>query len=120
MENDNDRVGREWLASYGKSTLTKYRRLIETIYLADNSYLDGRREIIVNSSDPELAFCDIRSSADLPYLRNGDGSLDKLNPERRISASRHRDGVNILMMDWSVNWIKLEEIDIDMFRHKTH
>lgn len=119
LENNDDRVGREWLSSYGKCKLTKYRRLMETIYLADNSFLNGQREIIEYSTDPQLAFCDIRTSDDLPYKRNGDGAVGELNTQRRISASRHRDGVNILMMDWSVTWIKSKEIDIDMLRHKT-
>ncbi len=119
LEGDDDRVGREWLSSFGKCKLTKYRRLTETLYLADNSYLDGQREIIENATDPALAFCDVRSSADLPCQRNKDGTLGSLNAQRRISASRHRKGVNLLMMDWSVNWMKSEEIDIDMLRHKT-
>ncbi len=92
---------------------------MDTVYLADNSYLDGQREIIENSDDEGLAFCDIRTSADLPYLRSQDGTLGELNAQRRVSASRHRDGVNLLMMDWSVKWSKSKEIDIDMFRHKT-
>ncbi len=119
LEDKEDRVGREWLSSFGKCILTKYRRLMDTVYLADNSYLDGRREIIEDSSDEGLAFCDVRTSADLPYLKNQDGAVGVLNPQRRVSASRHRDGVNVLMMDWSVKWTKSKEVDIDLFRHKT-
>ena len=44
-------------------------------------------------------------------------SAVRLNTSRRVSAERHRKGVNILRMDWSVDWTKSEDIDVDLFRH---
>jgi prepilin-type N-terminal cleavage/methylation domain-containing protein len=120
LENRQDRVGREWsVQEIGLCKLPKYKRLSETIYLADNSYLDGQRPIVENADDPGLAFCDVRQANDLPYERTEDGRVVQLNANRRISAQRHRDGANALRMDWSVGWIKAEEMDIDMLRHYT-
>jgi len=114
----NDRVGREWsMQDVGKCELTKYRQLSDTIYLTDNSYLNGQRPIIEDWDDPGLAFCDVRTVNDLPYERTTDGSVVRLNTSRRVSAERHRKGVNILRMDWSVDWTNSEDIDIDLFRH---
>ena len=114
----NDRMGQEWsIRDFGKCKLTKYRRLSDTIYLTDNSYLNGQRPIIEDADDPGLAFCDVRHADDLPYERTNDRSIVQLNSLRRVSAERHRKGVNILKMDWSVGWIKSEDIDIDLFRH---
>ncbi len=116
----NDRVGQEWsIRDFGKCKLTKYRRLSDTIYLTDNSYLGGQRPIIEDADDPGLAFCDVRQASDLPYERANDGTVIQLNTSRRVSAERHRKGVNMLRMDWSVGWIKSEDIDIDLFRHST-
>lgn len=116
----NDRMGREWsMGDIGKCVLTKYTRLSDTIYLTDNSYLDGQRPVIETADDPALAYCDVRHADDLPYERTENGGIVKLNLLRRVSAERHRKGVNILMMDWSVSWIESEDIDIDLFRHST-
>ncbi|MHC4507787.1 MAG: type II secretion system protein [Planctomycetota bacterium] len=116
----NDRMGREWsMADIGKCVLTKYTRLGDTIYLTDNSYLNGQRPIIEDADDPALAYCDVRRADDLPYERTDNGTVVKLNTSRRVSAERHRKGVNTLTMDWSVGWIESEEMDIDLFRHST-
>ena len=120
LENSNDRVGKEWsIQDIGVCKLTRYKRLNETIYLTDNSYLDGQRPIIENADDPALAFCDVRQASDLPYERSRTGTVGQLNAARRGSAERHRKGVNTLKMDWSVGWIRSEDMDIDMFRHYT-
>lgn len=120
LRNKSDRAGQEWsMASVGKCILTEYKRLHETVYLTDNSYLDGRRPIIENADDPALAYCDVRYADDLPFDRAQDGAVGDLNNDRRISATRHREGVNILRMDWSVDWILAKDFDIDMLRHYT-
>jgi hypothetical protein len=103
----------------GVCKLSKYRQLNKTIYLTDNSYLEGQRPIIEQADDPALAFCDVRQAADLPYERSRDGAIGQLNAARRVSAERHRKGVNTLKMDWSVDWVRSEDMDIDMFRHYT-
>ncbi|MHC4706305.1 MAG: type II secretion system protein [Planctomycetota bacterium] len=118
LADKNDRTGQEWsIRDIGKCELTKYRRLSDTIYLTDNSYLNGQRPIIEDADDPGLAFCDVRQANDLPYERTRDGSVVRLNTSRRVSAERHRKGVNTLRMDWSVGWMKSEDMDIDLFRH---
>jgi hypothetical protein len=61
----------------------------------------------------------VRHADDLPYERTKNGTVVKLNTSRRVSAERHRKGVNTLTMDWSVGWIESEEMDIDLFRHST-
>jgi len=120
LENNNDRAGQEWsMQSFGQCKLTKYTRLNENIYLTDNSYLDGQRPIIENASDPDLALGDVRQASDLPYQRAEDGTVGELNSSRRVSAARHRQGVNVLYMDWHVGWVNSEDMDIDMFRHYT-
>lgn len=120
LENDEDRLGREWnIQNIGKCNLTKYKRLHGTIYLADNSYVNGARPIIESAEDGGLALCDVRTANDLPYQRTKNGVVGNLQGGRRFSAARHRDGVNALFMDWSVAFLKSKDIDIDMLRHQT-
>lgn len=120
LEDQDDRTGREWnMAEFGRCRLLKYNRLHETVYLTDHAYLNGGRPIIEDADNPELALCDVREAPDLPYERTRYGEVIKLNPSRRISAERHRKGVNVLYADWHVGWVDSESMDIDMFRFRS-
>lgn len=120
LEDDNDRVGQEWnMANFGKCKLPSYKRLHETIYLTDHAYLNGTRPIIEDADNPQLALCDVMEAPDLPYEITVCGEVARLNPARRISAERHRMGVNVLYADWHVGWIQSEAMDIDIFRFHT-
>lgn len=95
FENERDRVGFE--VSNLTVKLINYRRLSETIYLADNE--DGAwREIITSASDPGLAKCDVWAREHMPS-----SGATTTNKSRRVARDRHRKAYNVLYADWHVD-----------------
>jgi len=102
FENRNDMVGEEILRP---SKLTGCTRPAHTIYLADNE--DGSwRNIIRKEGDPGDTRCDVWSPNHI-YPSTGD---------RRVAQARHRDGCNVLYLDWHVGWVSAEDMTVDMWR----
>ena len=102
FENRDDMVGKEILIP---SKLTGSTRPADTIYLADNEDGPGR-DIIRKRGDPGFTRCDIWSPNHL-YPSTGD---------RRVAQARHRDGCNVLYLDWHVGWVAAEDMTVDMWR----
>ena len=114
-----DRIGSEWsMSEFGRCNLIKYKRLNETIYLADHEF-GSWRPIIERGDDPQLAIIDVRRAEDLPYTRTASGTVVNLNPSRRVASERHRKGTNVLYLDWHVDWMDSELMDIEMFQMHT-
>jgi len=73
--------------------LINYRRLNETIYLADNE--DGQwRQIILTSTDEGVFTLDVWSKLHMPN--------SNAENQRRVARDRHRKGYNALYADWHV------------------
>ncbi|MHC4496729.1 MAG: hypothetical protein ACYSYM_13000, partial [Planctomycetota bacterium] len=64
------------------------------------------RHIIRKEGDPGDTRCDIWSPNHL-YPSEGD---------RRVAQARHRDGCNVLYLDWHVGWVAAEDMTVDMWR----
>ena len=73
----------------------------------------GRDEIA------DLAIIDVRRAEDLPYTRTAGGEVVSLNGGRRVALERHKKGTNVLFLDWHVEWMDSELMDIDMFQMRT-
>ncbi len=99
--------------SVGEATkLSVFKRPAHTIYLADNE--DGVwRPIIENETSPDIIRCDIFIPTHLPLSNNLD-----VNDGRRIARERHSEGCNVLFLDWHSEYVKAEEMTIDMWRDK--
>ncbi len=99
--------------SVGEATkLSVFKRPAHTIYLADNE--DGVwRPIIENETSPDIIRCDIFIPTHLPLSNNLD-----VNDGRRIARERHSEGCNVLFLDWHSEYVKAEDMTIDMWRDK--
>lgn len=92
--------------------LSDIRRPASMIYLADNE--DGWwRPVITASDDPGIMRCDIFHVGHLPWSSSTD-----LTTGRRIARQRHRDGCNVLYLDWHAGWVKGEEMTEWMWHSK--
>jgi prepilin-type N-terminal cleavage/methylation domain-containing protein/prepilin-type processing-associated H-X9-DG protein len=93
-----------------QSKLTECEQASTTIYLADNE--DGPwRTIIKMATDRDLTRCDVWTETHLPDSDNQD-----ITNGRRVARARHRDGCNVLFLDWHVEWMAAEEMTVDMWR----
>ena len=92
------------------SKLTDCERPASTIYLADNE--DGHwRAIIRSAEDRDLTRNDVFRRTHLP-----DSDDTGISTGRRVARARHRDGCNILYLDWHVDWIASEVMTEEMWR----
>ena len=79
------------------------------IYLADNE--DGHwRTIIEDENDPELTRQDVFHENHLP-----DSEDESMTYGRRVARQRHRDGCNVLYLDWHAEYIAAEDMTEQMW-----
>lgn len=90
--------------------LSVFKSPVSTIYIADNENGEWR-PIIEDKDSPEIMRCDIFSPNHLPTSDSTDVTYG-----RRIARERHRDGCNVLMLDWHSEWVRAEDMTIDMWR----
>ena len=79
------------------------------IYLADNEDGDWRY-IIENEDDDGLVRCDVFLKSHLP-----DSEVEDEYSGRRIARDRHRDGCNVLYLDWRAEYIAAEDMTEEMW-----
>ena len=95
-----------------RSKLTDCERPGSTIYLADNE--DGPwRTIIKKATDRDLTRCDVFQPEHLP---NSDSQ--GITGGRRVARARHRNGCNVLFLDWHADWMAAEDMTVDMWKFK--
>jgi len=93
-----------------RSKLTDCEHPSTTIYLADNE--DGPwRTIIRMATDRDLTRCDVWTETHLPDSESRD-----ITQGRRVARARHRNGCNVLFLDWHVEWMAAEDMTVDMWR----
>jgi len=91
------------------SRMTDCKRPAYTIYLADNE--DGPwRTIIRKATDRDMTRCDVFRSGHLP-----NSSDEGVGSGRRVAKARHRDGCNVLYLDWHVDWMAAEDMTEEMW-----
>ena len=92
--------------------LTVFRRPAYTIYMADNE--DGFwRPIIEDENSLDIIRCDIFIPTHLPT-----STSTHINDGRRVARERHKEGCNVLFVDWHSEYVKAEEMTVDMWRDK--
>jgi prepilin-type N-terminal cleavage/methylation domain-containing protein/prepilin-type processing-associated H-X9-DG protein len=89
--------------------LTDCDRPVSTIYLADNE--DGPwRTIITKATDRDVTRCDVFHPGHLPSSDSHD-----ITRGRRVARARHKNGCNLLYLDWHVGWMAAETMTADMW-----
>jgi prepilin-type N-terminal cleavage/methylation domain-containing protein/prepilin-type processing-associated H-X9-DG protein len=97
-------------AFHGRSRLTDCPRPGAIIYLADNE--DGSwRPIITNSTERDITRCDVFQREHLPS-----SDSEGITGGRRVARARHRNGCNVLYLDWHVDWMAAEVMTEEMWR----
>src|SRR3989442_2067826 len=104
-----DMVGSELI---GLSKITRIKRPVDTVYLADDEYGSWRPIITdLGTSGSDLKN-DVWSPAHLPYASGG----IRLNPERRVALARHGRGPVIMFFDSHAALKKARLITVDDWR----
>jgi len=95
-DNDNERTR--------FSKVTDCSRPGSTIYLADNE--DGWwRTIITNASERDITRCDVFEPEHLPS-----SDVEAVSGGRRVARARHRNGCNVMYLDWHAGYMDAEEM----------
>lgn len=92
--------------------LSVFKRRSQTIYMADNES-GSWRPIIQDQESREIARCDIFDPGHMPTSDSKD-----ITRGRRIARERHRNGCNVLFLDWHSEYVEAEEMTLDMWRDK--
>jgi len=98
------------------SKLNSFRMRASIAYLTDNESGEWR-PVIENKSSKDMSRLDIFMPSHLPSSPEYTGSNKDYNG-RRIAKDRHKDGCNVLFLDWHADSVKAEDITIKNFRYK--
>ncbi len=112
----SDKTGR---AVDGFTKITKAQRPTDTVYLGDDEYNPALRPIVTTNVNTHLGWNDIIAPQHLPYFATASGRM-VLNADRRISATRHGNGPNLLYYDGHSAWKKAELILVDDWREQKY
>ena len=107
FDDRNDTTGREIRTP---TRLTAPNRRAETLYLVDNEDASWRH-IIRSATDPGINRCDVWTPGHLPMSDSQD-----ITRGRRVARARHKNGCNVLYLDWHGDWMAAEEMTLDMWR----
>jgi prepilin-type N-terminal cleavage/methylation domain-containing protein/prepilin-type processing-associated H-X9-DG protein len=101
----------------GVSKVSAVQRPTDTIYIADSEH-DAAMPSVTDLSAPGLGllYQDVYDASHLPYKQVGGVSI--LNPDtsRRVAATRHGDGPNLLFFDAHAAYKKGTQIVVDDWR----
>ncbi|MBW8017895.1 MAG: prepilin-type N-terminal cleavage/methylation domain-containing protein [Planctomycetes bacterium] len=110
FDNSSDTTGHSITKS---SKVTSFRRRASIAYLTDNESGEWR-PVIESEDSADLSRLDIFMPSHLPDSTDETG----LTSGRRIAKDRHKDGCNVLFLDWHAESMKAEDITIKNFRYK--
>jgi prepilin-type N-terminal cleavage/methylation domain-containing protein/prepilin-type processing-associated H-X9-DG protein len=92
------------------SKLTNVRRKAETSYLVDNES-GSWRPIITKSTDTGIEKNDVWIKSHLPDSTNQTNEYG-----RRVAKDRHKDGCNVLFLDWHADKVAAKDMTVDLWR----
>jgi prepilin-type processing-associated H-X9-DG protein len=58
-----------------------------------------------------MKMCDVWNPGHLPASNSEDVTLG-----RRVARARHKNGCNVLFLDWRVDWMAADDVMVDMWR----
>ena len=97
---------------HGATKLSRFQQPSDTIYIADNENGTWRPVITALGSGYDSTLNDVWSRSHLPYQTPTSG----LSGERRVAATRHGKGPNLLFFDGHGQWRNARQITIDDWR----
>ncbi len=104
-----DKVGSEVI---GFTRLTQVQEPVSTIYFADNENGSWRPIVTALPTSGSSLVEDVWNPGHLPYAAGG----KTLNSQRRVAATRHGPGPNLLFFDGHSGWKRASRITIDDWR----
>lgn len=91
------------------SKILDFQNPTNKLYLADNE--DGEwRPIIEDEKSSDMDRCDVFNSGHLPKSNSQD-----ITTGRRIAQQRHRDGCNVLFLDWHSEWMTANTMTVNLW-----
>lgn len=100
----------------GSTVVTRVQQPVETIYFADNESAPWRPVFTVTTVIGSMDLNDVWSPDHLPYTSGGRA----LNGERRVAASRHGQGPNLLFFDGHAAWKNGRRLTVDDWREQRY
>jgi prepilin-type processing-associated H-X9-DG protein len=97
----------------GPSKLSAFEIPGDTIHLTDNEN-GSWRPIVTGYQDAITDLNDIWAPGHLPYSEGT--ATRRLNPERRVAANRHNEGVNSVFLDGHARYLKARAVVTDLWR----
>ena len=108
-----DMIGSEVV---GPTVVTRVQQPVETVYFADNESASWRPIFTVTNVIGSEDLNDVWSPGHLPYTSGG----RTLSGERRVAASRHGLGSNLLFFDGHASWKNSRRITVDDWREQRY
>src|SRR6266516_4782485 len=100
----------------GLTLMSRVQQPVETIYLADNESAAWRPIFTVTNVIGSIDLNDVCSPAHLPYLSGG----RVVSSERRVAATRHGLGCNLMFFDGHAGWKNTRRITVDDWREQRY
>jgi prepilin-type processing-associated H-X9-DG protein len=107
----NDQTGSE----ISLSKLSRIQKPTDTIYFADNEHGLNRPVFTETNIVGKVNANDVWHPDHLTYRFDG-----RLNPERRVAATRHGQGANLLFFDGHTGWKNARKITIYEWREQKY
>ena len=100
----------------GLSSVGRVQQPVETIYFADNESAAWRPVFTVTNVIGSIDLNDVWSPAHLPYISGG----RVLSGERRVAATRHGLGCNLMFFDGHAGWKNTRRMTVDDWREQRY
>ena len=100
----------------GLANVSRVQQPVETIYFADNESASWRPIFTVTNVIGSIDLNDVWSPSHLPYTSGG----RLLSGERRVAATRHGLGCNLLFFDGHAGWKNTRRMTVDDWREQRY
>jgi len=100
----------------GPTSVNRVQQPVETIYFADNESGSWRPIFTVTNVIGSIDLNDVWSASHLPYTSGG----RVLSGERRVAATRHGLGCNLMFFDGHVGWKNTRRMTVDDWREQRY
>ena len=100
----------------GPTSVNRVQQPAETIYFADNESGSWRPIFTVTNVIGSIDLNDVWSASHLPYTSGG----RVLSGERRVAATRHGMGCNLMFFDGHAGWKNTRRMTVDDWREQRY
>ena len=100
----------------GLWNMSRFQQPAETIYFADNESASWRPVFTLTNVIGSLDLNDVWSPTHLPYISGG----RNLSGERRVAATRHGLGSNLMFLDGHAGWKNTRRMTVDDWREQRY